>query len=486
MVRKGFERSFAPLEILTDPQVEAIDRAALDVLAEVGVRFEHEGALRLFSESGADVDLLDRRVRLPPGLVEECLRRCPSSFRMGARDPKNDLIVGGDALCFVPFPGMQSINLSTGDPRTASKQEYYDGVTVLDALDNVHGIENYTPYFGFEGTPPVMAILEGVAAQMRNTTKCIVSTGRSQGCERFAIEMARELGMEISSGIAASSPLTFYRDEVQCAFAFLEAGFPVHVTSGPTLGASAPATTAGALVSCCAELMAGVTLLQLIQPGARVMVWSFALQQDMRSGGPAFGAIGNCLHQVALNQVWRKKRIPIANLAPGPSSSKKMDLQCGYEKALGALTAALSGANMVLLHGCICGELTFHPIQAILDDDLAGMIGRFVEGIEISNETLALELIEQIGPIPGHFLDQEHTRKWWKREQFLPKAADRLTYPEWAQAGKRDCIDYAQERMAHILASHKVSLPLSEQQDQGLERILGEARDHYRRAGLIS
>jgi len=313
MTLKGFTRKFKPFEILTEEQIEAIHRASLDVLEETGIRFEHDKALNLFKENGANVDFAEKRVRIPPGMVEECLRRCPSSFRMKARDPKNDLIIGGNTLYFVPFPGMQSVDLDTWEQRTVSRQEYYQGVTILDSLDSVHAIENYTPYFGFEGVPPVMAIPEGVAAQLRNTTKCIFSSGRSQGCERYTIRMANALGMEISSGMAPSSPLTFSADEVECAFRFIEAGFTFHVISSVIMGATSPVTIAGAIVSSNAELMAGIALCQLIKPGAKVMVWDFALQQNMRSGSPAFGAIGNTLHQVAFNQIWRnhKKPLPI-------------------------------------------------------------------------------------------------------------------------------------------------------------------------------
>jgi len=120
-----------------------------------------------------------------------------------------------------------------------------------------------------------------------------------------------------------------------------------------------------------------------------------------------------------------------------------------------------------------------------LDDDLAGMVGRFMEGVGVNDETLAINLIDEVGPIPGYFLNKEHTRKWWGLEQFVPKAADRLTYPEWIQTGKKACLDYAKERMEEILATHKVT-PLSPGQEEDVERILDEARNYYRKKELIS
>ncbi|GAI68695.1 unnamed protein product [marine sediment metagenome] len=161
------------------------------------------------------------------------------------------------------------------------------------------------------------------------------------------------------------------------------------------------------------------------------------------------------------------------------------DYQCGYEKTLRVLVAGLSGANLLLLHGSVHGELTYHSVQAILDDDLAGMVGRFMEGVGVNRETLAVDLIEEVGPIPGYFLNKEHTRKWWKLEQFVPKAADRLTYPEWMQTGKKACLDYAKERMEEILATYKPT-PLTHSQEEDVEKILDEARKYYRKKELIS
>jgi trimethylamine--corrinoid protein Co-methyltransferase len=120
-----------------------------------------------------------------------------------------------------------------------------------------------------------------------------------------------------------------------------------------------------------------------------------------------------------------------------------------------------------------------------LDDDIAGMIGRFLDGVEVTDETLAVDLIERVGPIPGFFLDKEHTRNWWKKEQYLPKAADCLTYPEWVKSGKKDCLDYAKARMEEILSTHEVSIHLTEEQDRKISDILEEAYAHYKSEGLI-
>jgi hypothetical protein len=135
-----------------------------------------------------------------------------------------------------------------------------------------------------------------------------------------------------------------------------------------------------------------------MRPGMRIEVKDFTYPQNMRTGSPAFANIGVSLHGVVFSQIWRRYGIP-AGMTTAYPSSKIPDFQCGYEKAIIALIAALSGINLQLVQGAIHGELTHHPVQAIIDDDLVGMIGRFLEGVEVSDETIALDLITQVGPI---------------------------------------------------------------------------------------
>ncbi|MEA1964073.1 MAG: trimethylamine methyltransferase family protein [Candidatus Aerophobetes bacterium] len=480
---KGFTRKFKPLEILTEEQVEAIHRGTLEILENTGMTFYHEKALKLFEKNGCKVDFEKKRAYFPPALVEECLRKCPSSFHVKARDPKSDLIIGGDTLYFTTFPGMRTVDLDTWESRVPTKKENDDAVKVLDALDNLHKILCYTPYFEVKSIPPITAIPESVAAKIRNSTK-IQLTGYSKDCEIFNIKMAISAGTEIFGQCCASPPLTYYGDAIESAFRFIEAGFPLHISTGDVFGGTAPATLAGSMITNNAEIIAIIVLTQLIKPGTRVVAADFVFPQNMQTGSPAFGAIGCSLHHVMFNQIWRKYGIPTNNASVGVSSSKKIDFQCGYERAILALLSALSGGNIIQLHGGIHGELTYHPIQSILDDDIAGMIGRFIEGVEVSDETLAIDLIEEVGPIPGFYLNKEHTRKWWKKEQFVPKAADRLTYPEWMKKGKKSCLDYAKEKMDEILATHK-PIPLTEDQDNEIERILEEARKYYQERGML-
>jgi trimethylamine--corrinoid protein Co-methyltransferase len=484
MAKRGLTRNCAPFKILTDEQVDSIITGTLEVLEETGVRVEHEKALKVFEGNGCGVDYKERMVRIPPWLVEESLRKCPRSFLIKARNPKDNIVMGGNVTCFKNSLGMQTIDLDTWDPRVATRKENYDAITVLDALENIHILGPYTAYFGFEGIPPVMALPESCASKFRNSTK-VQMEGYANDSEVFQIQMAKAVGAEILQAVLASPPLTYYREAIEALYRAVDAGFPILVGGGQICGGTGPVTLAGALITNNVEVIVPIVLAQLIQPGSRVVVTDISWPINMRSGSPAFGGIETSLHLVAFNQIWRGYGVPTHNAMCGYVNSKTMDFQAGYEKAIQTVTAALSGANLITLHGGISAELTYHPVQSIIDDDLAGMVKRFLQGIQVNDETMALDLIDRVGPIPGHYLSEEHTRKWWMQEQFIPRVSDRLTYPEWESTGKKSALDYAKERMEEVLASHKPE-PLPSSQEEEIERILKEARRFYEKEGKIS
>ncbi|MGQ9569540.1 MAG: trimethylamine methyltransferase family protein [Thermodesulfovibrionales bacterium] len=477
MPLKGFTRNIIPLNILTQEQVEAIHMGTLDVLEVTGIRFESEKALKIFEKNDCIVDFEDGRVRFPSSLVEEILRQCPSSFTMRSRNPRHNVRIGGNTLYFSDMPGKGILDLHTFEVRKATREESHKALTILDALENFHILCSYTPYFEIEGVIPAMSIPECVAAKMRYSTK-VQWTGYQNDCELFNIEMAKATNQDIMGLGLPSAPLTYYSDACESIIRFAEAGFPINFASGCMIGGTSPATIAGTLVSFDAEVIGGIVLAQLVKPGAKVVVEDTILPMDMRTGAPVFGSITACLHIAAFGQVWRKYGIPTF-ADSGWTCSKKIDFQNGYERSITTLVIALSGCNVANLFGGVYGELAFHPLQAVLDDDVAGMVGRFIEGVTVNKETLAVDLIEEIGPIPGHFLTSEHTRKYFDKEGFFPKAADTLPYEEWREGGRKDALMLAEERMNEILKTHTCE-PLPDEQDREIEKILNRAREYYR------
>ena len=203
---KGFTRSFRPLEILTEEQSEAIHRGILAVLEDTGVRFEYKKALDILKKGGCTIDYTDMRARIPPGLARECLNKCPNSFRLKSRDPRNDVVIGGNVLYFASAPGMQRVDLDTWEPRDATREEFYDAVTVYDALENFHIFHGNSPHFSFEGVPPLMATIESRAARVRNSTKVSNLGGTPMDTDIFKLQIAQVVGEVPLCTLPASPP----------------------------------------------------------------------------------------------------------------------------------------------------------------------------------------------------------------------------------------------------------------------------------------
>ncbi len=484
MALRGFMRRFPPFKILTDGQVEQIHHGTLDVLAKSGAKIYHDEALKVFKKAGCSVDFEIKLVKFPPALVEGSLRACPKSFRVKSRNPEHDLILGLDHVVFFNFPGRDIVDLDTWESRPPTRQEHIDLVRILDALPTVHFLNNY-PYFGYRGIPETMKEMEGAAIRLAHSTKVTMEIANND-IDRFTFQIAEAIGAEIFANPNTSSPLTCYTDQTNACFLAAERGLPSMIWDGATAGSTAPASIAGAVVMSNAEVIPYIVLLQLLKPGSRVAVADLVLPQNMKSGAPAFGDIGVSLHIAAYSQVWRHYGIPMVASSSGVSNSKMIGFQLAYEKTIPSVIGALAGSSAVQIHSSVYGEITSHPVQAVLDDDIAGMIGRFVEGIDVSDDSLAVDLINEVGPIPGHFLGKAHTRQWWDKEQYVTKSSDRVSYPEWVGCGKKTAVDYGKQRMEEILSSNKVDPPLTDKEATDVERILKEARRYYRKHELIS
>jgi trimethylamine--corrinoid protein Co-methyltransferase len=480
---KGFLRRIKPLQLMTEPEVQRVHLGVMEVLENTGVNFLHDATLELLKEKGCSVDFRSKRVKIPGQIVEESIQNTPFSFTMKARDPKHDLRIGESRLYFLAGAGLRIVDLDSWEVRPATMKELDDASIVSDALESVHMVADTAPYTDIVGVPPAMTSLVDIASHLRNTTK-ITITDNGNDLELFHIKMARTVGVDVLAFIGSSAPLTYDENSCKAIFRYTEAGYPFFLISSDMMGGTGPATIAGSLVSTLAEILAGIVLIQLLRKGTGVIAGDYTMPMDMRTGHPCFCDLASALHTAAFNQVMQKYRIPAFANCPGMSSAKVIDVQSGYERSMSTLNAALSGANLIVLHGSVYGEYTYHPVCAVLDDDIATWVGRLIEGFEVNDETLALDLIEKVGPIPGSYLDKKHTRIWWKSQQFIPKTADRTTYPEWIETGKKTALDYAKERTEQILRHHKVP-PLDEDTDRALDEILKEAEAHYRSMGLL-
>lgn len=480
-MKEGFIRKIKPYEVINESQISEIERCVYQILEKVGLKFEVERneIFDIFNKGGCKVDVDSRIVRFPKKLVQECLKLCPSKFKVEARNPENNLMIGGDKVYFQPGPGMWYLDLDTYEPRRATRKEFDDATMIYDALPNIHYFHGNCPCTGFEGFDPVIETI-GTYTQRTRLSSKVNFIGASVENDRFNIQVADIVGAKGWSGVGAMSPLGWSNDSSEAALRFIKGKFPLAINSGSVWGASAPATISGQLITNIAEDIGPLVLSQLMNPGHEIMVGTFTFPMNMSSGDCFFGNITIGLASCAFVQFWNRFNIPTFVIEAAIPNSKIMDFQSGYEKGMLALSQALAGASVIWLHGTVYGELTAHPIQAILDDDIAGMVGRFLEGVDAGKEALAIDLIEEVGTIPGFYLDKAHTRDWWRKEQYIPKAAELNNIQNWIKGGKKKAVDLAKSRMEEILASHTIKHPLTPSEEADIDRVIKDARVFYK------
>jgi len=483
-MRKGFIRKIPPLKILNSNQIEYLHSSTLEVLEKTGVKFESERALKLLKESGCSVDFITRVVKFPGWLVEECARKAPSSFAVKARIPEDDLRISLSTLYFMPAAGAKLHDEVTGGLSVATLDQNNQGVRLCDGLESVDFQASYCPFFELSDVEPVMLLAESQASIARFSTR--VSRG-AQATDSFIWEamIANAAGKQLIGTMEGAAPLCFPEDAINAAFEYMDNRFPIWATGGSVMGGSSPVTVAGATISNNAEILAAITFIQCYKPGNPVLANDFVIPMDMESGNLFFGALGSGFHQMAFNQIYRDLyRIPACNAMAAFPNSKLIDYQNAFEKTHLAMSSALSGASMIAFTGSVSQELAWSPVQAVIDNDSVNIIGRYIEGFEISEDTAAIGLISEVGPSPGSFLGKKHTRENWKKEYYVPKTFDRLSYQDWERSGKPSVIEKAKKRVEELLVSHN-PVPLNDSQEKEIRKILKEARQYYSKKGLL-
>lgn len=469
------------LRVLSDEQVYEIHQAALEILWNTGVLVKAPAARDLLRRAGAWVDDETMLCRIPGYIVEEALEQAPSSFTIYARNPKNNVRVSTRSLHYEPMIGrLNCYDYVTGTTHRTTLEDVGHLARLADALPSYHLLHSGAIMPQIEGVPIRATHVYGYLGSVRNSSKVVKATSRervlAEDCLRMVAVLAggedelrrKPFTFTTDNPVA---PLHHDRDQTEGVLEFTKYGLPIDVTSEPQAGATSPVTLAGLLAQQTADVISGITIIQLANPGNPVWYGTCGSIMDMRVGHIAIGAIEMGLINVASAQIAHFYDIPCRGTASA-TDSKLLDFQAGYEKATVLTMAALGGVNKVFYPGTMEGALTISKESLVLDDEIIGELYRVLEGVNVNEKTLALDVIDRVGP-GGHFLSQRHTMQFLEGEHFLPALSDRRTREKWEEAGSKGMADHAHERMERILAEHQVD-PLPAEVEAELERIVRE------------
>ena len=433
------------------------------VFEEVGFQVNSDKALKFFQDAGANVD--DNIVRLPRETVMDLIDMAPSAVTLYGRQLKHNLNLGG-ARVYAGTGGtaLNIIDGTSGERQRATLQDLKTIAKLVDGLENIH--------FFLLPTCPSDVPIENVDinrffAGLDNTTKHVMGGVYTHEGIQQVLRMAEiiagspeKLRQEpfISIILCAISPLIIDQEYGDMIVTVAEAGIPVALPAEPLCGSTSPVTLAGNVVIQTVDSLAEVCLTQLVNPGTPAIFGSVASSNDLRDLKYITGCIEMGLLNTAGAQMAQFYKLPFYATA-GMSDAKTVDAQCGYESALSNLLCALGGANFIHdAAGLLDFALSVSLEKYVVDNEILGMVMRAVEGITVNKDTLAFDLIKEVGP-GGHFVYTRHTRKHMRTEHYQPTLSDREHLENWQADGKRDTAARAKSKVEEILAAPGHRLP---------------------------
>ena len=454
--------SFRPrLQVASEDQIDQLHQATVEVLERTGVQITHPRALELFDGAGAQVD--GDRVRIPAWLVEKAIQTAPSRVVLGDRSGRRTVFLEGSKVWFGPSVDcIDFLDPLTGQRRRFVSDDCAITSTVADALPNY----TWVMTIGMaDDVPPDVADRVIAKQVFTHTQKPLVFCCKDVNSVRDIHEMAVLIaGGEEQFHRAPTcvhysepiSPLLYYDPAVEKIIYCAEKGIPLINFPAPQAGSTAPATFAGEVVQGSAESLSGLVLAQLVRPGAPFIYGAFTTVMDMRTTIFSYGAPEMSLMVAVMAQLAQRYRLPFFGTA-GCSDAKFPDAQAAAEAAFSCLSSALSGANLVHDSGWLDHGSLASPAYMVLVNEVLHMVKGFTGGMSVSEETLALDVIDRAGP-GGHYLEDEHTYNHFK-DVWYSDLFDRTILDEWRAQGHRQFTERLRDKTEQFMAHESESLP---------------------------
>ena len=466
--------------VLSDEQLERIHLSALGLLWDPGVLCESTPVLDLMRQAGAAVDAHTRMVRLPAAMVEQAIRTAPSSFVLhGRADPAMDLSIE-DGRVYYGMGGTSeplTWDWKEWKPRRPTKADMVANTRVGHALPNIDFVQTLC----MSGDQPTGQIFfHDFDAIFRNTTKPSVINILERPFTQHLLEITaaasggESLLREKPSVLGIVTPITPLKFAVmnEGILDAVQAGVPILYSPGPLMGATGPATVAGTVVLTMAEVLFGVVLTQAIRPGAPVILKPDVDVFDMSTTQCTYSSPEQNLGKAAAVQMARHYRLPVYGLGGGVEA-RVPDAEAAAIAMMSMLMVGMAGMNMCQSLGTMSWGQYGAAEMAVICDEMVAMIRRVLSGIAFNDETLALDVIREVGP-GGSFLQHDHTVAHFRKELFFPKFFRRQTLEQWQAAGSKMIHDVAHERVEEILRTAG-PVPLPPGADAEIERAVQRA-----------
>jgi len=458
--RPYIERKIPYFEILDEEGLASIEKNADILLEEIGIEFrDFPRALDLFKNAGADID--GERVRFPQGLCRELIQsNAPSEYTQHARNPKNNVVIGGRNTVLVPAYGPPFVRDLDKGRRYATLEDFQNFVKLAYMSPNLHhsGGTICEPV----DVPVNKRHFDMIYSHIKYSDKPFMGSVTHPERAEDTVAMAKlvfgetfvEENTVLTSLINANSPLTFDDTMLGAATVYAESNQATIISPFILAGAMSPVTIAGTVTQILAEALAGMAYIQLVKPGAPVIFGTFASAVSMQSGAPTFGTPEPSHVMTIVGTLARRLGVPFRS-GGGLCASKIPDAQAAYESANTLQTSALAGVNFMLhTAGWLEGGLAMGYEKFIMDADQAGMVAVLLDGVELSENSLAMDAFREIGP-GGHFLGAAHTQANFESAFYRSEIADNNSFEQWEEEGSLDAAMRANSKWKEMLNEYE-------------------------------
>ena len=446
---------------LSQEGIERIHQAVLDALETIGLADAPQSGIDYMTAAGAILGD-DGRLRFPRALIEDTIASANRSITLYSRDGKNDLDLSGSNVHFgTAGAAVHVVDVEGRIYRDSTVKDLFDAARLTDKLDNIHFLQR--PMVCRDIIDNREMDLNTIYACCSGTTKHVGTSFTEVGFARDAFKMLHMIAggedewrarpFVSNSNCFVVPPMKFATESCLVMEECIHQGMPILLLSAGQAGATAPAPIAGAIVQAVAECLAGLLYVQSIKPGHTTIFGTWPFVSDLRTGAMSGGSGEQALLTAGCAQMHRFYNLP-GGAAAGIADAKLPDMQAGWEQATSNVMAGLSGLNMVYeaagMHASLLG---FCLESLVLGDDLLGQAMRCVRGIEVTEDTVSVDVIRQtcMGG-PGHYLGSDQTLSVMQTEYIYPELGDRTSPKEWDELGKPDLIQKAIARKEAILS----------------------------------
>jgi len=471
------------LQVLSEDEKAGVHERTLKILAETGVRVETAKGRQILKDAGADVDENTKIARFPRDLVEEAIRLAPKKFSLGARRPGWDLPMNaGDCTLMPDGEGITIVDRKTGEHRPTTYNDWLESTRLSDALDEV-GVYWAMAEPG-EGQESIPDTIRHWRKMFRNFSKHIQDSSSTAEESRWLLEVLQAIFGDketirkkhpFSFLVCPQSPLIIEGQHTDAYLELLGWDIPIAVMPMPLMGGTGPGNMISMTILGNCEVLAMLCLVQAAAPGTPFIYAPALAVMNPRTGMLSSGAIENGLLSSAAIEMARYYELPVEG-SGGGTDTHAPGIQATLERAMNAMLPMLSWPDLMVGAGLLGGSMILSLEQLVIDAEMFRMSKQAHRGILTDDEKWLDEMIQRVGP-GGNFLGDKSTRANLRSGEWLiPRLGVHDTLKSWENAGKKDVLEEAREKVEHILATHK-PLPLGEDVEKELDKIQKQAKE---------